>query len=93
MKTVLPLAALLLLAGCAIDTPADEKLDEAVRSSFAQHPALQADHLKIYSQDGTVYIYGFVSTYVEYTEVERVARATPGVQRVANMTTIDNTRY
>lgn len=89
---LLPLAALLLLAACA-QSPSDEKLVEAVRASFHEHTALLADHLRIRSENGVVYISGLVSTYREFIDAEQVARATPGVTKVVNMTTVDDARF
>lgn len=92
MTRSLPLALLLLLAACA-EAPSDEKLEQAVAQAFHQNTALLADHLKIRSENGVIYIYGLVSTYVEYADVERVAKATAGVKQVVNMTAVDNTRF
>jgi osmotically-inducible protein OsmY len=87
----LPLTALLLLAACAA-TPTDEKLEEAVRLSIHQHPALLGDRLTIHIEDGVVYISGLVPTYSEQKEVEEVVKATPGVKRVVNNTAIEGNR-
>ena len=92
MPRFLLLAALFLLAACA-ETPADEKLEEAVRASFRENPGLLADHLTIHSENGVVYISGLVSTYLEFTEAEQLAKAAPGVKQVVNMTSVDNSRH
>ena len=84
-------AVLFLLAAC-VETPADEKLEEAVRASFHEHTALLTDHLNIHCENGVVYVSGLVATYLEFTEVERVARTVPGVKQVVNMTAIESQR-
>jgi osmotically-inducible protein OsmY len=95
---VLPVFAVLsVLAGCAAEesckdhpcTP-DQTLVEAVTANIHSHAALLADHLRVQSEDGTVYLYGLVATNVELVEVEEVAKATPGVKRVVNMCAIEN---
>jgi osmotically-inducible protein OsmY len=98
-KPVLPvLAVLSLLAGCVAETckdhpcSADDKLVEAVKANIAQHPALMADTLRVQADQGVVYLYGLVSTQLELTEVEDVARATAGVIRVVNLCGVDNRR-
>jgi osmotically-inducible protein OsmY len=92
MLRLFALAVLLLLTACA-ERPADERLEEAVRASIDQYPALLVDHLTVRSENGVIYIYGLVSTYVEYVDVERVAKATRGVNQVVNVTSVDNSRY
>lgn len=92
MKRLLPLAALLLLAACA-ESPTDEKLEDAVRAKFHDHPALLADHLRIRSENGVVYLTGLVSTYREFVDAEQVARTAPGVTKVVNLTTVDDARF
>jgi len=91
-RSLLALASLLLLASCA-ETPADQRLQEAVEQSIHQNPALLADHLKVRCETGVIYLYGLVATYVEYVDVEKLAKSTPGVQRVVNATTVDNSRF
>jgi len=84
------------LSGCAVETcndhpcSPDEKLIEAVRSNFRQHPALLTDQIRVQSEDGTIYLYGLVSTNVELGLVEDVARSTPGVKKVVNLCAIEN---
>lgn len=92
MKRLLPLAALLLLAACA-ESATDVKLEEAVQASLHRYPALLADSLRVRSENGVVYVSGFVSTYLEQAEVDRMLKNTPGVTKFVNMTTIDDFRY
>jgi osmotically-inducible protein OsmY len=92
MQRLLPLASFLLLASCA-ETPSDQRLQEAVEQSIHQNPALLADHLKVRSENGVIYLYGLVATYVEYVDVEKLAKATPGVKQVVNATSVDNSRF
>jgi osmotically-inducible protein OsmY len=86
----------LTLAGCAAETcrdhacSPDETLSEAVKAKIAEHPALLADHLRVQTDRGVVYLYGLVATYVELADVEEVAKATPGVTRVVNLCAIEN---
>ncbi len=92
MQRLLPLAALFLLASCA-ETPSDDRLQEAVEQNIHQNSALLADHLEVRSENGVIYLYGVVATYVEYVDVEKLAKATPGVKQVVNATTVDNARF
>ena len=92
MQRLLPLAVLLLLASCA-EAPSDQKLQEAVEQRIHENPALLADHLKVRSENGVIYLYGLVATYVEFVDVEKLAKATPGVKQVVNATTVDNSRF
>ncbi len=98
-RSVLMLAALLTLTGCATETckdrscSPDEKLAEAVKTQLDLQPALLADQLHVNAEGGMVYVHGLVSTFVEYQEVDRIGRAVPGVKQLINMTTVDNTRY
>ena len=92
MRRFLTIAVLLSLAACAA-SPVDEKLEEAVRAGLRQHPGLAVDNLTIHSENGVVYLSGLVANDVEQTEAEQVAKATPGVKKVVNMTSVDNSRY
>jgi len=93
---VLVVSLSLLLAACAADSckdrpcSPDEKLIEAVKGNIRQHSALLTDQIRVQSEDGTVYLYGRVSTNVELVTVEDVAKSTPGVKKVINLCTIEN---
>lgn len=84
------------LAGCAAETcndhpcTADEKLIEAVRASIHQHSELLTDQIRVQAEDGTVYLYGLVSTNVEKVEVEKAAQSTAGVKKVINLCEVEN---
>jgi osmotically-inducible protein OsmY len=85
----------LLLAACAEDCrqgpcSPDERLVEAVRANIAKHPALMTDTIRIQADNGTIYLYGLVSTDLERYELEDVAKATPGVSKVVNNCAVDN---
>ena len=92
-------AALLTLSACAAETcrdrpcTSDQKLTEAVKTSLDREPALVVDQLRVSSDGGTVYVYGLVSTYLEYQLVEKIGRGVPGVKLFMNATSVDNTRY
>jgi len=95
---VLIVSLSLLLSACAADScrnllcSPDEKLVEAVKANIHQHSALLADQIRVQSEDGTVYLYGLVSSNVELVNVEEIAKSTPGVKKVINLCTLDNTR-
>jgi osmotically-inducible protein OsmY len=84
------------LSGCAVETckdhpcTPDDKLVEAVKGNIHQHSALLTDQIRVQSEDGTVYLYGRVSTNVELVLVEDVAKSTAGVKKVINLCTIEN---
>ena len=98
MRSVLTIAVMLSLAGCAAETckdhpcSPDQRLTEAVRNSLNQHISLVVDTLRVETEDGTVYVRGVVSTYLEFQQVDQYVRAVPGVKRFVNATTIEN-RY
>ena len=93
---VLIVSLSLLLAACAADSckdrpcSPDEKLIEAVEVNIRQHPALLTDQIRVRADNGTIYLYGRVSTNVELVTVEEVAKATPGVKEVVNLCAIEN---
>ena len=96
----LPALALLLaalLGGCTDagdcrtgNCSADERLAAEVLARINAMPALKADVLRVQAFDGTVYLYGIVETTREYYEVENIARQTPKVVKVVNMTAMPN---
>lgn len=92
MKRLLPLAALSLLAAC-VNTPADDRLEEAVRATIRQHPALLAEHLTVRCENGVIYVRGTVPTQVELAEIDQVLKETAGVTKSVNLASVDNTRF
>lgn len=96
MRILSVLMVALCLAGCATEScrdracSPDETLVEAVKANIALHPALLSDHIRVRADQGVVYLSGFVSTGLELSEVEDVAKATPGVTRVINDCAIEN---
>ena len=93
---VLVVSLSLMLTACAAETCADhpcspdEKLVEAVKAGIHRHPALLTDQIRVQAEDGTVYLYGLVSTTLELIEVEDVAKSTPGVKKVVNLCGVDD---
>ena len=97
LPRLLPVLVILsALAGCAAETcndhpcSASEKLIEAVRASIHQHSELLTDQIRVEAEDGTVYLYGLVSTNVELVELEKAAKSTPGVKKVVNLAEVEN---
>jgi osmotically-inducible protein OsmY len=86
------LALATLLGGCAVSEECptaacrlDSQLAQQVLDRVNAESAFKADHLRVQSHDGVVYLYGIVDTPMEYSAVEEIARKTPNVLRVVNM--------
>jgi osmotically-inducible protein OsmY len=87
------------LAGCASyekcglgGCPGDKELTAAVESAFKDHAELQPPNIiKIQTINHTVYLYGIVSTDLQRQYAETVAHEAPGVTKVVNSISVENT--
>jgi osmotically-inducible protein OsmY len=64
-----------------------------VRSLLAQSPALSAPNsISVQTDQAVVYLRGLVSTPYQIAEAGSIAARAPGVTRVQNLLSIDNSR-
>lgn len=87
-----------LLAGCAascglVECPADARISDAVRGLIAESPALGTpNEISVQTHRGVVYLRGLVSTPYQIEEAASIAARAPGVTRVENLLSLDNSR-
>ncbi len=90
----------ILLSACATNQKCDTKpcsgdaeITEQVRTSLAQHTAVQSmGNIGVQTIDHVVYLTGLVDTGQERSIAESVAKETPGVTRVVNSISVRNRR-
>ena len=88
------------LSGCAASPQcglractADTDITSRVRALLAQSPALDAPNsISVQTDHGVVYLRGLVSTPFQIAEAGSIAAQAPGVSRVQNLLSIDNSR-
>ena len=72
---------------------ADAQITAQVRSLLAQSPALSAPNsISVQTDQAVVYLRGLVSTPYQIAEAGSIAARAPGVTRVQNLLSIDNSR-
>lgn len=79
----------------AADTGAsstDEQITAQVRDAIFHRPELVGDDVSVQTQQGVVYLRGLVDTNVEREAIEKIARLTPGVQRIVDSLEMRNRR-
>lgn len=70
--------------------PEDGRLTAEVRALLDEHPELKApNHIYVRTLDGVVYLSGEVATDLQRDTAEALARAAPGVRRVADMIALE----
>lgn len=62
----------------------DGAISNDVRSRFGGSKAFNRDHIKVFTQGGTVYLMGIV-THAEADAASEIASMTPGVQKVVRV--------
>jgi osmotically-inducible protein OsmY len=88
------------LAGCAAyrncgfeGCTGDAKITADVRTLFARHPDLEAPNMiNVQTVDHVVYLNGLVATPFQQQLAASVAGEAPGVVRVVNSISLDNSR-
>jgi osmotically-inducible protein OsmY len=65
-----------------------EEIRVRIADAFRRHADVDAQHVRVEVQDGSVMLKGMVPTWFERTEAERIALASPGVTEVENHLTI-----
>lgn len=95
--TLLIAAVALGMAACATNRPADEQLDDGVISTrvdakLTSDPQVNPFNIDVDVIDGVVTLRGEVTDPSAREEAEKLARDTPGVQRVINNIEIGGSR-
>jgi len=68
----------------------DAAIAAAASAELKNHTALRADHLKVQSVNGVVYVYGTVDTGVEAHDAVEILSKLPQVKGVVDMTSSFN---
>jgi osmotically-inducible protein OsmY len=107
MRRVLGAAVLVLglggaLSGCAMyDTyqkcgvrgcPGDAQITAQIESQINQRGNLESTAITVQTLDHVVYLYGVVSSGLEISDTESIARSVPGVREVINSMAISQSR-
>jgi osmotically-inducible protein OsmY len=107
MRRVLGAAVLALglggaLSGCAMyDTyqkcgvrgcPGDAQITAQIESQINQRGNLESTAITVQTLDHVVYLYGVVSSGLEISDTESIARSVPGVREVINSMAISQSR-
>jgi osmotically-inducible protein OsmY len=76
------------LRGC----PGDAQITAQIRSQINQRPDLESGAISVQTLDHVVYLYGVVSSGLEISDAESIARSVPGVREVMNSMAISQSR-
>lgn len=82
-------ALVISLTGCDRGVMNDATITATVKSKLAADPGTSAARINVDTSNGVVTLSGAVPTIAEKSEVERVARNTPGVAQVINNIAIE----
>jgi osmotically-inducible protein OsmY len=90
------------LCGCAVyriyekcgfsGCPGDAQITAQIQSQINQRPDLETTAITVQTLDHTVYLYGVVSSGLEISDAEAIARSVPGVRQVINSMAISQSR-
>ena len=90
------------LPGCAVyhiyekcgfkGCPGDAQITAEIQSQINRRPDLESTAITVQTLDHTVYLYGVVSSGLEISDAEAVARGVPGVRQVINSMAISQSR-
>jgi osmotically-inducible protein OsmY len=90
------------LSGCAVyhtyekcgfkGCPGDAQITAQIQSQINQRPELESAAITVQTLDHTVYLYGVVSSGLEISDAESIARSVPGVRQVINSMAISQSR-
>lgn len=61
-----------------------EDLRKKIKDAFERNALLDADHLKIKIEDHTIFLSGYVSSWIEKNQAEKLALFSPGITSVEN---------
>lgn len=90
------------LPGCALyhiyekcgfkGCPGDAQITAEIQSQINQRPDMEPTAITVQTLDHTVYLYGVVSSGLEISDAESIARGVPGVRQVINSMAISQSR-
>jgi osmotically-inducible protein OsmY len=90
------------LPGCAVyhtyekcgfsGCPGDAQITAEIQSQINHRPDLESTAITVQTLDRTVYLYGVVSSGLEISDAEAIARSVPGVRQVINSMAISQSR-
>jgi hyperosmotically inducible periplasmic protein len=90
------------LSGCAVyhtyekcgfsGCPGDAQITAEIQSQINQRGDLESTAITVQTLDHTVYLYGVVSSGLEISDAEAIARSVPGVRQVINSMAISQSR-
>jgi osmotically-inducible protein OsmY len=69
----------------------DDELRQHVTDALAADPAVDAAHVGVSARDGIVMLSGYVATYAEKFDIERIVRKVRGVRGIAQEVTVRHT--
>ncbi len=72
--------------------PGDAQITAQIQSQIDQRPDLETTAITVQTLDHTVYLYGVVSSGLEISDAEAIARSVPGVRQVINSMAITQSR-
>lgn len=84
------LPALLARAQQRGDSSADYRITAQIQAALYRAPTLASNDISVQVRAGVVYLHGLVDTNVQRDEVEQIARATAGVDRIVDSIELRN---
>jgi osmotically-inducible protein OsmY len=75
-------------SGC----PGDAQITAEIQSQINHRGDLESTAITVQTLDHTVYLYGVVSSGLEISDTESIARSVPGVRQVINSMAISQSR-
>jgi osmotically-inducible protein OsmY len=72
--------------------PGDAQITAEIQSQINQRGDLESTAITVQTLDHTVYLYGVVSSGLEISDTESIARSVPGVRQVINSMAISQSR-
>jgi osmotically-inducible protein OsmY len=99
---VLAVALAAVLSGCTVyntyekcglrGCPGDAQITAEIESQINQRSDLECTAITVQTLDHIVYLYGVVSSGLEISDAESIARSVPGVRQVINSMAISQSR-
>lgn len=69
--------------------PSEGKVKEQIEAALERNARVDANNITVHLEDGTVTLFGKVSSWAEKDEAEQAAWFAPGVERVENLLEVD----